>query len=84
MSKKGLFGGDAIGKAKPGKSCAQEIQIRKKFSLLQHSSKEILKCVHLDLWGPSHVKSHGGCQYFVTFIDEVFGRFKEWKTMVEK
>ena len=49
--------------------------------------------------GPARVKSHSGCRYFVTFIDdyskmvlvyflklkdEVFGRFKEWKTMVEK
>ena len=45
------------------------------------------------------MKSQGGCSYFVMFIDdysrkvwlyflkmkdEVFGKFKEWKTMVEK
>lgn len=49
--------------------------------------------------GPSLIESHDGCTYFVTFIDnysrkfwvyllkskdEVFGQFKEWKTMVEK
>nr|GEV25340.1 retrotransposon protein, putative, Ty1-copia subclass [Tanacetum cinerariifolium] len=52
-----------------------------------------------DLWGPSPMKSQSGCVYFLTFIDdysrkvwlyflktndEVFRKFKEWKTMVEK
>ncbi|GJZ93812.1 retrovirus-related pol polyprotein from transposon TNT 1-94 [Tanacetum coccineum] len=74
-------------------------QRRVKFSTGQHTSKEIIEYVHSDLWGPSLVKSQGGCVYFVTFIDdysrkvwvyflktkdEVFGKFKEWKTMVEK
>ena len=40
------------------------------FSSVQHSCKEILECFHSYLWGPSHVKSHGGCQYFVTFVND--------------
>ena len=70
MRKKGLFGGDAIGKSKTGEACVQEIQSRVKFGSVQHSSKEILECVHSDLWGPSLVKSHSGCQYLMTFIDD--------------
>lgn len=47
--------------------------------------KDILKYVHLDLYGPSLVKSLARCEYFITFINEVyflklndgvFGRFK--------
>lgn len=51
------------------------------------------------MWGPSPKKFHGKFSYFVTLIDdnsmkvclyflktkdEVFGMFKEWKTIVEK
>jgi len=74
-------------------------QRRLKFCHDKHTSTEKLQYVHSDLWGPSPVLSHGRYRYFVTFIDdysrkvwvyflktkdEVFGRFKEWKTMVEK
>src|SRR3954470_17490663 len=53
----------------------------------------------MDVWGASPVASVGGTRYFITFIDdfsrkvwifflkhksEVFQKFKEWKTMVEK
>ncbi|RVW49359.1 Retrovirus-related Pol polyprotein from transposon TNT 1-94 [Vitis vinifera] len=64
-----------------------------------HTTNGVLEYIHSDLWGPSPVESHSGCRYYVTFIDdfsrkvwvyflkakdEVFGKFKEWKTMVEK
>lgn len=70
-----------------------------KSNIDQHTSKEILEYIHSDLWGPAPVKCQGGCSYFVTFIndysmkvwlhflktkDEVFRKFKEWKTMVEE
>nr|GEV29833.1 retrovirus-related Pol polyprotein from transposon TNT 1-94 [Tanacetum cinerariifolium] len=60
---------------------------------------DVTRKIQFYLWGSSLVKSHGGYVYFVTFIDdysrkvwvyflktkdEVFGNFKEWKTMVEK
>nr|KYP56816.1 Retrovirus-related Pol polyprotein from transposon TNT 1-94 [Cajanus cajan] len=91
LSKQGLLGGAMTGKLKFCESC--------KFSHSKHTSIEILQYVHSDLWDPSTVQSHGRSRYFVTFIDdyfrkvwvyflkskdEVFGRFKEWKTMVEK
>ena len=59
---------------------------------------ERLELVHTDVWGPSTVKSLGGSQYYVTFIDdatrkvwiyflkhksEVFETFKKWKVLVE-
>nr|GEW86692.1 retrotransposon protein, putative, Ty1-copia subclass [Tanacetum cinerariifolium] len=95
----GLLGGDVTGKIQFCEACVKGKQYRVTFSTGQHTSKEILEYVHSDLWGPSLVKSQGGCVYFVTFIndysrkvwvyflktkDEVFGKFKEWKTMVEK
>ena len=40
-----------------------------KFSSGKHTSMSILKYIHSDLWGLAQVKSHSGCSYFVTFID---------------
>lgn len=54
--------------------------------------------IHYDLWGPAQELSLGGNRYFVTFIDDfsrkvwnyalkhkdqVFEKFKEWKSLVE-
>nr|GEU40920.1 retrotransposon protein, putative, Ty1-copia subclass [Tanacetum cinerariifolium] len=68
----GLLGGDVTGKIQLCEACVKGKQRMIKFSTDQHTSKEILKYVHSDLWGPSPTK------------DEVFRKFKEWKTMVEK
>ena len=99
LSKQGLLDGAETGKLKFCETCVMGKQRRVKFSSGKHTSTSILEYIHSDLWGPSPVESHGGCRYFVTFIDdysrkvwvyflkskdEVFGRFKEWKTMVEK
>ena len=80
-------------------SCVMGKQRRVKLSSSNHTSTGILEYIHSDFLGHAQVKSHSGCSYFVTFIDnyfrkvwvyflksknEVFGRFKEWKTMVEK
>ena len=99
LSKQGLLGGVTTGKLKFCEACVKGKQRRVKFSSGKHTTKEILEYVHSDLWGPAPVESQGRCVYFVTFIDdysrkvwlyflkskdEVFGRFKEWKAMVEK
>lgn len=60
------------------------------------SQKRTLHYIHLDLWGPSKVTSHGGARYFLFIIDflksiiyflksksDTFQKFKEWKTQVE-
>ena len=61
--------------------------------------RERLELVHSDLMGPVTPKSLGGSEYILTIIDdrsrytwvyllkrkdEVFGRFREWKTEVER
>ena len=62
-------------------------------------SDELLGIVHSDVCGKLETKSLSGAEYFVTFIDdksrfvwvytlkhksEVFEKFTEWKSMVEK
>ncbi len=62
-------------------------------------AEEPLDLVHTDLCGKVNAKSIGGSEYFLVFVDdktryvwvyflkrkdEVFSRFIEWKTMVEK
>ncbi|GKE13525.1 retrovirus-related pol polyprotein from transposon TNT 1-94 [Tanacetum coccineum] len=99
LSKQGLLGGNVTSKIQFCEACVKGKQCWVKFSTGQHTSKEILENVHSDLWGPSPVKSQGGCVYFATLIhdylrkvwvyflktkDKVLGKFKEWKTMVEK
>ncbi|KAL2251745.1 UNVERIFIED_CONTAM: Retrovirus-related Pol polyprotein from transposon TNT 1-94 [Sesamum indicum] len=58
----------------------------------------ILDYVHVDVWGPSNVPTHGGNRYFLSIIDnfsrkvfvflmkhksEVFEKFEKWKILVE-
>ena len=58
----------------------------------------ILDYIHSDLWGPAQTNSLGGNNYFLLVIDDysrrvsvyvfkhkdqVFSKFKEWKTVVE-
>ena len=60
---------------------------------------KLLEIVHSDVWGRIEAKSLSGAEYFVTFMDdksryvwiyilknksEVFKKFLEWKSMVEK
>ncbi|RVW63516.1 Retrovirus-related Pol polyprotein from transposon TNT 1-94 [Vitis vinifera] len=99
LSKQGLLSGAETGKLKFCETCVMGKQRRVKFSMGSHTTNGVLEYIHSDLWGPSPVESHSGCRYYVTFIDdfsrkvwvyflkakdEVFGKFKEWKTMVEK
>ncbi|RVW35322.1 Retrovirus-related Pol polyprotein from transposon TNT 1-94 [Vitis vinifera] len=99
LSKQGLISGAETGKLKFCETCVMGKQRRVKFSMGSHTTNGVLEYIHSDLWGPSPVESYSGCRYYVTFIDdfsrkvwvyflkakdEVFGKFKEWKTMVEK
>ena len=99
LSKQGLLDGAETGKLKFCETCVLGKQRKVKFSSGKHTTTEILEYIHSDLWGPASVETHGGCRYFVTFIDDhsrkvwlyllkskdgVFGKFKEWKTMIEK
>lgn len=79
--------------------CLYGKQVCFSFLVAQHKSTKILDYVHLDIWGPSSVSSHGGASYMLTFIDDysrkvwvyflknksqALHHFKEWKLMIEK
>ncbi|GKE91047.1 retrovirus-related pol polyprotein from transposon TNT 1-94 [Tanacetum coccineum] len=64
----------------------------------RHTTQGVIDYVHSDLWGSSQVKSFDGKRYFLSIIDdysrrvwvyilrfkhEAFGKFKEWKQLVE-
>ncbi|KAJ9560945.1 LOW QUALITY PROTEIN: hypothetical protein OSB04_006105 [Centaurea solstitialis] len=72
---------------------------RVRFSSGIHTTKGPLDYIHSDLWGPARVTSYGGASYMLTIIDDfsrhvwafflkrksdVFGTFRDWRTMIEK
>ena len=72
---------------------------RQSFQKADHNTKGILDYIHCDLWGPSQTPSLNNSMYFLTVTDDYYkdswvyflkskdqtlGKFKEWKTMVEK
>ena len=80
--------------------CAKGKQHKKKFPKVGGKrASEKLGIVHTDVCGKIEVKSIGGCEYFLTFIDdksrfiwvyglkfksEVFSKFLEWKARAER
>jgi hypothetical protein len=61
-------------------------------------ASQLLEIVHIDVCGAMRITSHGGVQYFFTFIDnflkkthvyllkakgEAFEKFKKYKVLVE-
>src|SRR5688572_33443490 len=97
LSKKGLLGRQAIGSMEFCEHCVLGKQRRVSFKAAIHRTKSTLEYVHSDLWGPSREPSIGGSRYLLTIIDdysrkvwvfflkskdEVFGEFKDWKTMI--
>ncbi|TXG57692.1 hypothetical protein EZV62_015521 [Acer yangbiense] len=71
---------------------------RLSFTTAQHTTKEVLKYIHSDLWGSAKVPTHGGNNYFLSLIDDylrkvwiyllkskyqAFHSFKAWKKLVE-
>lgn len=80
------------------KGCALGKSTRKPFTSSDTRSKEILDLIHSNVCGPMSNKSLGGHLYYVTFIDdhfrktrlyllkakdEVFEKFKEFRSKVE-
>ena len=64
----------------------------------KEKKSEKLDLVHTNVWGPAQVSSLGGCNYYVTIIDDairktwvycihkkcdVFNTFKKWKALAE-
>jgi len=80
------------------RGCALGKYAKAAFSESNNRAKSVLGLIHSDICGPMSTKALSGVEYFVTFIDdhsrktwiyflktkdEVFGRFKEFKALVE-
>ena len=80
------------------KGCAKGKNIKNPFPKSETKSKGTLELIHSDVCGPMPSISLSGYEYYVTFIDsysrktwiyflknksEVFGKFKEFKALIE-
>jgi hypothetical protein len=80
------------------KGCALDKHVKVAFPSNEHRSREILDLIHSDVCGPMTSTSLSGNIYYVSFIDdssrkswiyfmktkdEVFGKFQEFKALVE-
>lgn len=98
LHKKNLLKGVKGYKLEFCKFCVMGKQKMVSFSTSSHTSKVVIDYVHIDMWGPSLIASHGSSTYFVSFIDdysrkvwvyfmkhksEVFNVFRQWKAEVE-
>ncbi|GJU90611.1 retrovirus-related pol polyprotein from transposon TNT 1-94, partial [Tanacetum coccineum] len=96
LEKQGLFGKKSLGKLDFYENCVLGKSHRVSFGVGRHTTQGVIDYVHSDLWGPSQVESLGGKRYFLSIADdysrrvwvyilkfEAFGKFKEWKQLVE-
>ncbi|GJX41366.1 retrovirus-related pol polyprotein from transposon TNT 1-94 [Tanacetum coccineum] len=98
LEKQGLFGKKSLGKLDFCENYVLGKSHRVSFGVGRHTTQGVIDYVHSDLWGPSQVESLGGKRYFLSIIDdysrrvwvyilrfkhEAFGKFKEWKQLVE-
>ena len=80
------------------KGCARGKNIKNPFPKIKKKTKGMLELIHFDVCGPTPSISLSGYEYYVTFIDdysiktwiyflknksEVFGKFKEFKSLIE-
>ena len=93
LSKHGVIGSDKIETLRFCEKCVLGKSSIVKFSTGVHNSKGTLDYIHVDLWGPVQTTS-----YFLSLIndfsrmvwvyvlknkEDVFKKFKNWKTLVE-
>ncbi|OAE29452.1 hypothetical protein AXG93_4548s1300 [Marchantia polymorpha subsp. ruderalis] len=98
LSKQGLFGGDKLDDLEFCENCIHGKATKVKFTQSVDVTWDMLNYVHSDLWRLLRTPTLGGGWYYIMFIDdcsrkvwvynlkhkdEVFGKFKEWKKMVE-
>ncbi|GKF76913.1 retrovirus-related pol polyprotein from transposon TNT 1-94 [Tanacetum coccineum] len=94
----GLLGKKSLGKLDFCKNCVLGKSHRVSFSVRRHTTQGVIDYVHSDLWGSSQVESLGGKRHALSIVDdysrrawvyilrfkhETFGKFKEWKQLVE-
>jgi len=80
------------------KGCAKGKNVKNPFPSSDNKAKGILDIIHSDVCGPMSVSSHSKYVYYDSFIDdysrktwiyflkykdEVFGKFKEFKALIE-
>ncbi|GJW27376.1 retrotransposon protein, putative, ty1-copia subclass [Tanacetum coccineum] len=98
LEKQCLFGKKSLGKLDFCENYILGKSHQVSFSVGRHTTQGVIDYVHSDLWGPSQVESLGGKRYFLSIVDdysrrvwvyilmfkhEAFGKFKEWKQLVE-
>ena len=98
LEKQGVLGKDKIEELDFCEDCVYGKSTRHSFKNSTSKSIGILDYIHSDLWGPAQTSSLGGNSYFLSIIDDysrrvwvyvlkhkdqVFNKFKEWKTLVE-
>jgi hypothetical protein len=81
------------------KGCAQGKNVNSLFPSSDNKAKGFLDIMHSDMYGPMSATSLNGYEYYVSFIDdfprktwiyflktksELFIKFKEFKSLVEK
>ncbi|GJY90382.1 ribonuclease H-like domain-containing protein [Tanacetum coccineum] len=89
---------NSLGKLDFYENCVLGKSHRVSFGVGRHTTQGVIDYVHSDLWGLSQVESLGGKRYFLSIVDdyskrvwvyilkfkhEAFGKFKEWKQLVE-
>ena len=80
-------------------SCLEGKMTKRPFKAKGYHATKPLELVHTDVDGPMRVQARGGCEYFVTFIDdysrygfvylmrqksETFDKFREYKAEEKK
>ncbi|KAH9684870.1 Integrase catalytic domain-containing protein [Citrus sinensis] len=98
LQKQGVLGSSQISELDFCEDCVLGKATRNSFGKSVHSTKGILEYIHSDLWGPAQTISLGGNTYFLSLIDDysrrvwvyvlkhkdqVFGKFRDWKSLVE-
>lgn len=98
MSNQKLLEKHKVNKLNFCEHCALEKQHRLKFQAGKHTSTQVLKYIHSDLWGPSRTATHCGNLYFLFIIDDfsrnvlifllrhknqAFKKFRECKLLIE-
>lgn len=71
LGKKGFLDEDTVGELPFCEHCVLGMIDRVRFSTVKPPTKGVHDYVHSDLWGLVRVTSHGGNNYFITFLDDI-------------
>ncbi|GJZ08691.1 copia LTR rider [Tanacetum coccineum] len=98
LEKQGLFCKKSLGKLDFCENYVMGKSHRVSFGVRRHTTQGVIEYVHSNLWGLSQVEPLGGKRYFISIIDDyfrrvwvyilrfkhkAFGKFKDWKKLVE-